>query len=266
MVGIVGLVVVVFFVVLVVFYFVDWMGFWQDFECCVLLIFGKKVEVYGVVSVCFILFLFVMMEDVMIGWDEVGKLLVMVVCFVMDMEIVLFLLGEVCIFEMCIIELKVYIVLQKDGMLDWVKIGNLFILVKIVVFENVCVSGGEVMFEDYQMGWMCKLIGFDFMVLVKLFVGFWYFEGKGLVDGVVGKFIINIGICDVKGELCVVFYIILDVLLVIVDFEGMLRLVDLKLCYDGMFNVVYGVKKQGDLVFVCIKGVFEFVSDCVCLL
>lgn len=261
MVGIAGLVVVALFVALVAPYFVDWTGFRQDFERRASLILGKKVEVHGAVSARLIPFPSVTMEDVTIGRDDDGKPLVTAARFAMDMEIAPFLSGEARIFEMRIIEPKVHIALQKDGTLDWAKTGNPSIPAKIVVLENVRVSGGEVTFEDHQTGRTRKLTGLDFMASAKSLVGPWHFEGKGLIDGVAGKFTINTGIRDAKGELRVASHIIPDALPVTADLEGTLRLVDLKLRYDGTFNAAYGAKKQGDPAPVRIKGAFELASD-----
>lgn len=261
MVGIAGLVVLALFAALVAPYFVDWTGFRQDFERRASLILGKKVEVHGAVSARLIPFPSVTMEDVTIGRDDDGKPLVTAARFAMDMEIAPFLSGEARIFEMRIIEPKVHIALQKDGTLDWAKTGNPSIPAKIVVLENVRVSGGEVTFDDHQTGRTRKLTGLDFTASAKSLTGPWHFEGKGLVDGVAGKFTINTGVRDAKGELRVASHITPDALPVTADLEGTLRLVDLKLRYDGTFNAGYGAKKPGDAAPVRIKGAFELASD-----
>lgn len=261
MLGIAGLVVLALFAALVAPYFVDWTGFRQDFERRASLILGKRVEVHGAVSARLIPFPSVTMDDVTIGRDEDGKPLVTASRFAMDMEIAPFLSGEARIFEMRIIEPKVHIALQKDGTLDWAKTGNPSIPAKIVVLENVRVSGGEVTFEDHQTGRTRKLTGLDFTASAKSLVGPWHFEGKGLADGVAGKFTINTGIRDAKGEVRVASHITPDALPLTADLEGTLRLVDLKLRYDGTFNAAYGAKKQGDPAPVRIKGAFELASD-----
>ncbi|MCD2173172.1 AsmA family protein [Rhizobium sp. C4] len=261
MLGIAGLVVLALFTALVAPYFVDWTGFRQDFERRASLILGKKVEVHGAVSARLIPFPSVTMEDVTIGRDDDGKPLVTASRFAMDMEIAPFLSGEARIFEMRIIEPKVHIALQKDGTLDWAKTGNPSIPAKIVVLENVRVSGGEVTFDDHQTGRTRKLTGLDFVASAKSLVGPWHFEGKGLIDGVAGKFTINTGIRDAKGEVRVASHVTPDALPVTADLEGTLRLVDLKLRYDGTFNAAYGAKKPGDPAPVRIKGAFELASD-----
>ena len=261
MLGIAGLLVLVLFAALVAPYFVDWTGFRQDFERRASLILGKKVEVHGAVSARLIPFPSVTMDDVTIGRDDDGKPLVTAARFAMDMEIAPFMSGEARIFEMRIIEPKVHIALQKDGTLDWAKTGNPSIPAKIVVLENVRVSGGEVTFEDHQTGRTRKLTGLDFIASAKSLVGPWHFEGKGLIDGAAGKFTINTGIRDAKGEVRVASHITPDALPMTADLEGTLRLVDLKLRYDGTFNAAYGAKKQGDPAPVRIKGAFELASD-----
>jgi uncharacterized protein involved in outer membrane biogenesis len=261
MVGVAGLVVLALFAALIAPYFVDWTGFRQDFERRASLILGKKVEVHGAVSARLIPFPSVTMDDVTIGRDDSGKPLVTASRFAMDMEIAPFMSGEARIFEMRIIEPKVHIALQKDGTLDWAKTGNPSIPAKIVVLENVRVSGGEVTFEDHQTGRTRKLTGLDFTASAKSLVGPWHFEGKGLIDGVAGKFTINTGVRDAKGEVRVASHITPDALPVTADLEGTLRLVDLKLRYDGTFNAAYGAKKQGDPPPVRIKGAFELASD-----
>lgn len=261
MVAIAGLVVVALFVALVAPYFVDWTGFRQDFERRASLILGKKVEVHGAVSARLIPFPSVTMEDVTIGRDETGKPLVTAARFAMDMEIAPFLSGEARIFEMRIIQPRVHIALQKDGTLDWAKTGNPSIPAKIVVLENVRVSGGEVTFEDHQTGRTRRLTGLDFTASAKSLAGPWHFEGKGLIDGVAGKFTVNTGIRDAKGEVRVASHITPDALPVTADLEGTLRLVDLKLRYDGTFNAAYGTKKQGEPAPARIKGSFELASD-----
>lgn len=261
MLGIAGLLVLVLFAALVAPYFVDWTGFRQDFERRASLILGKKVEVHGAVSARLIPFPSVTMDDVTIGRDDDGKPLVTASRFAMDMEIAPFMSGEARIFEMRIIEPKVHIALQKDGTLDWAKTGNPSIPAKIVVLENVRVSGGEVTFEDHQTGRTRKLTGLDFIASAKSLVGPWHFEGKGLIDGAAGKFTINTGIRDAKGEVRVASHITPDALPMTADLEGTLRLVDLKLRYDGTFNAAYGAKKQGDPAPVRIKGAFELASD-----
>ena len=261
MLGIAGLLVLVLFAALVAPYFVDWTGFRQDFERRASLILGKKVEVHGAVSARLIPFPSVTMDDVTIGRDDDGKPLVTASRFAMDMEIAPFMSGEARIFEMRIIEPKVHIALQKDGTLDWAKTGNPSIPAKIVVLENVRVSGGEVTFEDHQTGRTRKLTGLDFIASAKSLVGPWHFEGKGLIDGAAGKFTINTGIRDAKGEVRVASHITPDALPMTADLEGTLRLVDLKLRYDGTFNAAYSAKKQGDPAPVRIKGAFELASD-----
>lgn len=261
MLGIAGLLVLVLFAALVAPYFVDWTGFRQDFERRASLILGKKVEVHGAVSARLIPFPSVTMDDVTIGRDDDGKPLVTAARFAMDMEIAPFMSGEARIFEMRIIEPKVHIALQKDGTLDWAKTGNPSIPAKIVVLENVRVSGGEVTFEDHQTGRTRKLTGLDFTASAKSLAGPWHFDGKGLIDGVAGKFTINTGIRDAKGEVRVASHIAPDALPMTADLEGTLRLVDLKLRYDGTFNAAYGAKKQGDPAPVRIKGAFELASD-----
>lgn len=261
MVGFAGLLVLALFAALIAPYFVDWTGFRKDFERRASLILGKKVEVHGAVSARLIPFPSVTMDDVTIGRDDDGKPLVTASRFAMDMEIAPFMSGEARIFEMRIIEPKVHIALQKDGTLDWAKTGNPSIPAKIVVLENVRVSGGEVTFEDHQTGRTRKLTGLDFTASAKSLVGPWHFEGKGLIDGVAGKFTVNTGIRDAKGELRVASHITPDALPVTADLEGTLRLVDLKLRYDGTFNAAYGARKQGEAAPVRIKGAFELASD-----
>lgn len=261
MVGIAGLVVVALFIALVAPYFIDWTGFRRDFERRASLILGKQVEVHGAVSVRLIPFPSVTMDDVTIGRDDDGKPLVTAARFAMDMEIAPFMSGEARIFEMRIIQPKVHIALQKDGTLDWAKTGNPSIPAKIVVLENVRVSDGEVTFEDHQTGRTRKLTGLDFTASAKSLIGPWHFDGKGLVDGVAGKFTINTGVRDSKGEVRVASHITPDALPVTADLEGTLRLVDLKLRYDGTFNAGYGAKKQGEAAPVRIKGAFELASD-----
>jgi uncharacterized protein involved in outer membrane biogenesis len=261
MLVIAGLVVVALFTALVAPYFIDWTGFRQDFERRASLILGKKVEVHGAVSARIIPFPSVTMEDVTIGRDDDGKPLVTAARFAMDMEIAPFLSGEARIFEMRIIQPKVHIALQKDGTLDWAKTGNPSIPAKTVVLENVRVSDGEVTFEDHQTGRTRKLTGLDFTASAKSLMGPWHFEGKGQLDGVAGKFNINTGVRDAKGELRVASHLTPDALPVSADLEGTLKLVNLKLRYDGTFNAAYGAKKPGDPAPVRIKGGFELASD-----
>jgi hypothetical protein len=242
-------------------YFVDWTGFRQDFEHRASQILGKKVEVRGAVSARLIPFPSVTMEDVTIGSDDAGKPLVTAKRFAMDMEIAPFLSGEARIFEMRIIEPKVHIALQKDGTLDWAKTGNPSIPAKVVVLENVRVSGGEVVFDDHQTGRTRTLTDLDFTASAKSLAGPWRFDGKGKIDGTAGKFTITTGVRDAKGEVRVASHIVPDALPVTADLEGTLKLVNLKLRYDGAFNAAYGSKKEGEPAPARIKGTFELASD-----
>lgn len=261
MLAIAGLVVVALFVALIAPYFVDWTGFRQDFERRASLILGKKVEVHGAVSARLIPFPSVTMDDVTIGRDEAGKPLVTAKRFAMDMEIAPFLSGEARIFEMRIIEPTVHIALQKDGALDWAKTGNPSIPAKVVVLENVRVSGGEIVFDDHQTGRTSHLTGLDFTASAKSLTGPWHFDGKGSFDGISGKFTINTGVRDAKGELRVSSHLVPDALPVTADLDGTLKLVNLRLRYDGNFNAGYGAKKDGEAAPVRIKGAFELASD-----
>lgn len=261
MLVIAGLVVVALFIALIAPYFVDWTGFRQDFERRASLILGKKVEVRGAVSARLIPFPSVTMDDVEIGSDDNGKPLVTAKRFAMDMEIAPFLSGEARIFEMRIIQPKVHIALQKDGTLDWAKTGNPSIPAKVVVLENVRVTDGEIVFDDHQTGRTRELTDLNFTASAKSLAGPWRFNGSGKIDGKAGKFNISTGVRDAKGELRVASHIVPDGLPVTADLEGTLKLVDLKLRYDGSFNAAYGVKKDGDPAAARIKGSFELASD-----
>ena len=260
LVFIAGLFALVLFVALLAPYFIDWSGFRQDFEQRASQILGKKVEVHGAVSARLIPFPSVTMEDVTIGKDGDGKPLVTASRFAMDMEIAPFLSGEARIFEMRIIEPKVHLSLQKDGSLDWVKTGNPSIPAKVVVLENVHVTGGELIFEDHQTGRTRHLSGLDFTASAKSLAGPWIFDGRGELEGHAGQFRINTGIRDNKGEIKVAAHVVPDGLTLTTDLEGTLKLENLRLRYNGNFTASYGAADKGPAP-ARVKGTFELAND-----
>lgn len=261
LVFIAGLVALALFVALLAPYFVDWTGFRQDFERRASLILGKKVIVHGEVSARIIPFPSVTMNDVRIGQDEKGQPLVTASQFAMDMELAPFLSGEARIFEMRIIDPKVHIALQKDGSLDWARTGNPSIPAKVVVLENVRVSGGELIFEDHQTGRTRHFSNLDFSASAKSLAGPWHFDGHGSVDGQTGSFVINTGSREDNGDLRVATHIVPDAFPVAVDLDGTLKLKDLHLNYEGDFSASHGVKKAGSVADARAKGKFELTND-----
>ena len=81
-----------------------------------------------------------------------GEPLIQVAHFSMDAELAPFLSGEALIFDMRLEQPKAKVRLLPDGTLDWARGRKASIPAKIVILENVAITGGQIDFIDEQTG------------------------------------------------------------------------------------------------------------------
>lgn len=244
MLAIGGLVVVALFAALLAPFFVDWTGFRQEFEREASRIVGRKVVVHGSVDARLLPFPSVTLNDVRVGEEDGGEPAVTIGRFSMDAELAPFLSGEALIFDMRIEEPKLRLKLLADGTLDWARGRRSDIPAKLVVLENVAVTGGEIEFIDEQAGRTRRFTGLDAQLSARSLKGPWRIDGRGALDGQAGAFQISTGQVDESGALSVKTRIVPDRIGFSADLDGNLRIVDFKPQYRGAFSLAQ--KKQPD--------------------
>jgi uncharacterized protein involved in outer membrane biogenesis len=257
-----GLVVAALFAALLAPLFVDWTSFRQDFEREASRIMGRTVVVHGSVDARLIPFPSVTLNDVRVGTPEDGQPLVEVARFSMDAELAPFLSGEALIFDMRIEEPKARIKLFEDGTLDWARGRKSDIPARIVILENVSITGGEIEFVDQQTGRTRRVTGLDAQVAAKSLGGPWRIDGRAALDGESGAFQLSSGQLE-NGTLALRARIQPDRLAFTADLDGALKVVDFRPTYNGTFTVSEKPrpKGQGPADPIRVAGAFELSNE-----
>ncbi|MCC2610372.1 AsmA family protein [Neorhizobium petrolearium] len=233
-----GLVVVALFTALLAPFFVDWSSFRVGFEEQASRILGKKVSVHGAVDARILPFPSVTLHDVRVGMDTDGQPLVQVARFSMDMELAPFLSGEARIFDMRIEEPRARIRLLKDGTLDWMRGSQAAIPTRVVVIEDVHVTGGEIDLVDEQSGRSRRITGLSGDFSAVSLRGPWRGEGDATLDGYAARFNLSSGAADTDARrLPLRLRLWPDAQPVEVNLDGELSLADGKPNYNGNFTL-----------------------------
>ena len=233
-----GLVVVALFSALLAPFFVDWSSFRVGFEDQASRILGKKVSVHGNVDARILPFPSITLHDVRVGTDTDGQPLVQVAQFSMDLELAPFLSGEARIFDMRIDQPKARIRLLKDGTLDWMRGSKAEIPARLVVIEDVHVSGGQIDLIDEQSGRSRRITGFSADLSAASLLGPWRGDGNATLDGYESRFSVTSGTADVVAKR-MPFRLRLwpDAQPVEINLDGELTTAENKPAYNGNFTL-----------------------------
>ncbi len=263
-----GLLVLALFGALIAPYFVDWTNFRREFEAQATQIMGKPVIVHGSVDARLLPFPSVTLNDVRVGEGEGGKPLIQVARFSMDAELAPFLSGEAFIFDMRIEEPKATLRLQPDGTLDWARGRRAVIPTKLVVLENVEITGGSIDFIDAQTGRSRKVSNLEASVSARSLSGPWRVDGRAALDGETGAFSLTTGAPSEAEGLPLRARVMPDARPFGVDLDGLVKIVDFKPVYSGDFTLVHGESEQKDAAAANsvpprLKGKFALTNESV---
>ncbi|WP_377289678.1 AsmA-like C-terminal region-containing protein [Rhizobium sp. SG2393] len=262
-----GLLVVALFAALIAPYFVDWTNFRREFEAQATQILGKPVVVHGSVDARLLPFPSVTLNDVRVGEGESGQPLIQVARFSMDAELAPFLSGEAFIFDMRIEEPKATLRLQPDGTLDWARGRRAVIPAKVVVLENVEITGGSIDFIDEQTGRSRRITDLSAAVSARSLAGPWRIDGRAALDGETGGFSLTTGAASEAEGLPLRARVMPDARPFGVDLDGLVKIVDFKPVYEGDFTLVHGESDQKDAgsneLPPRLKGKFALTNESV---
>lgn len=267
MVAIGGLVVAVLFAALLAPFVLDWSNFRVEFEQQASRVLGKKVSVHGEVDARLLPFPSVTLHDVRVGQDIDGQPQARITRFSMDMELAPFLSGEARIFDMRVEDPVARVRILKDGTLDWMRGSRPAIPTRIVVIEDVHISGGQVTVVDERSGRTRNLTGIAAEMAAASLTGPWRGEGNATLDGEEARFSLVTGSPTGSGSVPLRLRLWPDSEPLEINLEGELAIAENVPTYSGSFAASVLQEEDESEPVVSpppgprVKGSFDLTND-----
>lgn len=215
-------------------YFIDWTKYRAEFEAEATNILGRSVSVRGPVSVRLLPFPSVTFSDVEVAGNTQNRPAMKVETFSLDAELAPLMSGNFRIFDMRLVNPRMFVSVDEQGVVDWTVRLKTFLDPGQISVEKLTVTGGEIRLDHGPGGRSHVISNIDADLTAKTLKGPWRVNGQLLLDGLRSGFEIATGEPDpIDGAIRLRLKIMPNDYPLLVETDGSLRVKEGKPAYAG---------------------------------